>query len=493
MIDGTNVLVVDDNDNIVSILSDFFTLNGCNVYEATTGNKAIELIRNENIDVAILDVKLPDINGIELLGKIKCEKSTVAVIMMSGYKDHDAIVDAMKKGASDFLLKPFELDKLILTMMRTLRERSLLVEKEHIYKSLEDKKRIELLNRELQAKIKELSMTYNISNRFNSLNIYDDIYEKTLDIIFDFLEVKLCRFYFYDNCSDEPILYKEKKGNDVIGAVDDNSIISGEFLKKLHTPKKYFIKEDKLLLPITVKDEHIGFIVVEKKRNGSEASRIFHESDVFFMKLIGEKASAQIENRILYESLFENVFQTLTCLIDAINKRDAYTEGHCKRVTDMSLRLAENMNVAGYERDIIRFVGPVHDLGKTGVPDSVLLKQSGLTDDEYLTMKSHSVFGEEILSRFVILARESKVIRSHHERYDGRGYPDELSKDDIPISSRIIAVCDTYDAMTTNRPYRNALKKQDALEEIKRCSKMQFDPSIVDCFIPMMENDTYDK
>lgn len=487
MIDGTNVLVVDDNESVISILSDFFSLNGCNVHEATTGKEAIEVIRNEDIDIAILDVKLPDINGVLLLDKIKDEKPAVAVIMMSGYKDHDAIIDAMKKGASDFLLKPFELDKLILIMMRTLRERSLLVEKEHIYKSLEDKKKIELLNKELQAKIKELTTTYNIANRFNALNIYDDIYEKTLDIIFDVLDVKLCRFYFIDNCSKEPVLYKEKKVSNGNGIV-----IADEFLNNLNTPRKYFIKDDQLFLPIKVKDEHIGFIMVVKKGNGHDISRLYHDSDVFFMKLIGEKASAQIENRILYESLFENVFQTLTCLIDAINKRDTYTEGHCERVTDMSLLLAERMNLAGYERDVIKFVGPIHDLGKIGVPDSILLKPGRLTDDEYHIMKSHSVFGEEILSRFVILARESKVIRSHHERYDGKGYPDALSKDDIPISSRIIAVCDTFDAMTTNRPYRTAMKKKDALEEIKRCANGQFDPSVVECFIPMAENYNYD-
>ncbi|MBP8698926.1 MAG: HD-GYP domain-containing protein, partial [Syntrophorhabdaceae bacterium] len=188
-----------------------------------------------------------------------------------------------------------------------------------------------------------------------------------------------------------------------------------------------------------------------------------------------------------------NVFQTLTCLIDAINKRDTYTEGHCNRVTNMSLKLAEKMDLAGFERDVIRFVGPIHDLGKIGIPDAILLKPGSLTDDEYKIMKSHSVFGEEILSRFVILARESKVIRSHHERYDGKGYPDAIAKDDIPISSRVIALCDTYDAMTSNRPYRNAMQKQDALKEIQRCSKSQFDPSIVECFLPMMESGDHDK
>ncbi|MCX5815089.1 MAG: response regulator [Proteobacteria bacterium] len=492
MIEGTNILIVDDNNDITCILSDFFLLNDCNVYTAPTGKKAIELIGKENIDVAILDVKLPDINGIELLDTIKIENQTVAVIMMSGYNDHNAIIEAMKKGASDFLLKPFELDKLILVMLRTLRERSLLIENEHIYKSLEDKKKIELLNRELQGKIKELTMTYNISNRFNSLNIYDDIYEKMLDIIFDVLDVRLCRFYFFDSCSKEPILYKEKRGSNGV-AVDSKTFLSEEFLQHLHTPKKCLIRDNQLFLPIMIKDEYIGFVMVERKRNGSEINNYYHDSDVFFLKLIGEKASTQIENRILYESLFENVFQTLTSLIEAINKRDSYTESHCKRVTDTSLLLAEKMGLAGYERDVIRFVGPVHDLGKIGIPDSILLKPGVLTEEEYQIMKSHSIFGEEILSRFVILARESKVIRSHHERYDGKGYPDALSKEDIPVSSRVIAVCDTFDAMTTNRPYRNAMKRQDALNEIKRCANSQFDPSIVECFITMMENDTDDR
>lgn len=491
MIEGTNILIVDDNNDITCILSDFFLLNDCNVYTAQTGKKAIELIGKENIDVAILDVKLPDINGIALLDTIKIENQTVAIIMMSGYNDHNTIIEAMKKGASDFLLKPFELDKLILVMLRTLRERSLLIENEHIYKSLEDKKKIELLNRELQGKIKELTTTYNISNRFNSLNIYDDIYEKMLDIIFDVLDVKLCRFYFFDNYSKEPVLYKEKKRNNGV-AVDSSTFLSEEFLQHLHTPKKYLIRDNQLFLPITIKDEHIGFVLVEKKRNGLEISNHYRDSDVFFLKLIGEKASTQIENRILYESLFDNVFQTLTSLIEAINKRDTYTESHCKRVTATSLLLAEKMSLAGYERDVIKFVGPVHDLGKIGIPDSILLKSGGLTEEEYQIMKSHSIFGEEILSRFVILARESKVIRSHHERYDGKGYPDALSKEDIPVCSRVIAVCDTFDAMTTNRPYRNAMKRQDALNEIERCANGQFDPSMAECFIAMMENDTDD-
>jgi HD-GYP domain-containing protein (c-di-GMP phosphodiesterase class II) len=196
---------------------------------------------------------------------------------------------------------------------------------------------------------------------------------------------------------------------------------------------------------------------------------------------------------MLYESLFENVFQTLTSLIAAINKRDSYTENHCHRVTDMTLLLADKMDLADYEKDVLRFVGPVHDLGKIGVPDSILLKPGGLTDEEYSMMKSHSAFGEEILSRFDILSKESKIIRSHHERYDGRGYPDALARDEIPICSRVIAVCDTFDAMVTNRPYRKALEKEYAFDEIERCKGSQFDPDIADCFLEMAKGDVYEK
>ena len=493
MIEGSKILLVDDNVDIIDALSDFLTLNGCSVLVAPTGKKAMELLTNKNdIEVVILDVQLPDTNGVALLDSIKINNPTVAVVMVTGYYNPNYVVEAMKKGASDFLIKPFEFDKLVLVLIRALRERSLLIEKENIYQTLEDKKKIELLNRELQKKIKELTTMYQISNQFNSLTIFNDVYEKMLHIVYDALEVKSCGYYIFDSNNKELILYKEKTKNNA--SVLENKVqVSADFLEHLYSQKKYLTKNNELYMPINIKGECIGFIMVDSKRNGLIKDDHIQDSDLFFLKLIAEKASTQIENRMLYESLFENVFQTLTSLIAAINKRDLYTESHCHRVTDMCLRLAEKMDLADYERDVIRFVGPVHDLGKIGIPDSILLKPGGLSDEEYHMMKSHSAFGEEILSRFDILSKEAKIIRSHHERYDGRGYPDALHKDEIPICSRVIAVCDTYDAMITNRPYRKALGKEHALSEIERCKDSQFDPDIVDCFIEMSRDDTYEK
>ena len=195
------------------------------------------------------------------------------------------------------------------------------------------------------------------------------------------------------------------------------------------------------------------------KSNGHAPKNGFSQDDIDFLRMIADKASTQIENRLLYESLFEGVLHTLTSLIVAINRRDMYTEGHCRRVAEMSLLLADALGATDYDKDVVRIVAPIHDVGKIGIPDSILLKEGKLTDDEYTLMKSHSVYGEEIINRFDILANEARITRHHHERFDGAGYPDRLAGENIPYSSRLIALCDTYDAMMTDRPYRKGPDK----------------------------------
>ena len=487
MIGGSKVLIVDDNPEVVDILSDFLTLNDCDTSEASTGKEALEVLEKTDVDIVILDVKLPDANGIDLLDAIKINNPTVAVIMITGYYDPNFVVSAMKKGAGDFILKPFELDKLMLSMMRVLRERQLLLEKEHMLQNLEDKKKIEVLNRELQKKMRELTTMYHISNKFNAISIFDDVYEKMVGMVGEILDVKSCGYYIADNEKKELILYAEQNGKGVSIAGGTQKVpMTGAFLKCGKSFRRHILQDDKIYLPLVIKGECIGFVMADMKSDGSKNKRSV-EGDVFFLKLITEKASTQIENRILYESLFESVLHTLKSLIAAINKRDLYTEGHCKRVTVMSAKLGERLGISDYERDVLRVVGPIHDLGKIGIPDAILLKPAKLTNEEYDIMKGHSVYGEEIMNRFEILSNEAKIIRHHHERFDGKGYPDSLEGADIPLCSRIIGVCDTYDAMATDRPYKKAATRDEIMAEIARCRGSQFDPAIADAFIELMQ------
>ncbi len=487
MIGGSKILLVDDNEQIIDILSDFFTLNSCEVHTAYTGKEALDVLAKEDIEVVILDVKLPDINGVNLLDTIKENRPTTSVIMATGYYDPKFVVDAMKKGASDFLLKPFELDKLMLIMMRVLRERKLLIEKEAILHNLEDKKKIEVLNRELQKKIRELTTMYHISNQFNSISIYDDVYEKMVRMVGDILDVKSCGYYVTDTDRNELVMYTGFADEENKQMINGRRIPLGDTpIQEMNGSKRHVIKDRQIFLPLIIKSESIGYIITETNGNGKKNNHL--ENDAFMLKMIAEKASTHIENRMLYESLFENILHTLKSLIIAINKRDMYTEGHCKRVTDMALRLGKSIGINDYEMDVLRVVGPVHDLGKIGIPDMILLKPSKLTNDEYDVMKSHSIYGEEIMSRFEILSREATIIRHHHERYDGNGYPDHLAADDIPLCARIIAVSDSYDAMVSDRPYRKAATTDEIVAEIKRCKGSQFDPEIADHFTHILRD-----
>jgi response regulator RpfG family c-di-GMP phosphodiesterase len=487
MIEGSHILLVDDSPEVIRLLSDFLYPYKCDVYAATNGKEAIELLAVKDIDIAVLDIKLPDTDGLTLLDTIRLHDPTIATVMITGYNDPDLIVDAMKKGASDFLIKPFSIDKLLLVMMRVKKQRELLLEKSNMMSDLEDKRKIEVLNRQLQTKIAELTKMYHISSKFSSISIFEDIYEKTASLVNEVLNADLSGYYIVDNENKQLILYRSKTSGRGIH-IEETVPLNSELLHDMKSGKRHFEKDDKAYLSLVIKGEFVGALMMAPKRNGHTRKKNVSEEDLYFLKFIADKASMQIENRMLYESLFESVLHTLTSLIIAINRRDMYTEGHCKRVAHMCLGLADRIGASEYDKDVLRVVAPIHDVGKIGIPDSILLKPSKLTDEEYTMMKNHSSFGEEIINRFDILLNEAKITRHHHEFYDGKGYPDHLAGEAIPYCSRMIALCDTYDAMTTDRPYRKGLDKQEALEEIKRCKGIQFDPILSDCFVEMMND-----
>ena len=484
MIDGSRILLVDDNPEIIQLLTDFLTPYNCEVFKASMGKEALDLLEGEAVEIAILDIKLPDMDGIALLDEIRLRDPTIGVVMITGYNDPDMIIEAMKKGASDFLMKPFSIDKLMLAIMRVRKQRDLVVERNSILSDLEDKRKIELLNRQLQTKVAQVTKMYHISNNFNSLNVFEDIYEKTVLLVNEVLNAEVSGYYVVDHENQQLMLYKAKTSGKGNGA--DRSIpFTPDLSKAMKQGNRHFELNNKAYASLVIKGEWVGAIMMGKRGNGHRAKN-FTEDDTYFLKFIADKASMQIENRMLYESLFEGVLHTLTSLIVAINRRDLYTEDHCKRVASMCLALADRVGATEYQKDEVRVVAPVHDVGKIGIPDSILLKPSNLTNDEYALMKNHSVFGEEIINRFDILSNEAKITRHHHESFDGLGYPDGLAGEATPYCSRLIAICDTYDAMVNDRPYRKGLAKEETLAEIGRCKGNQLDPDMTEAFLEMM-------
>jgi len=179
-------------------------------------------------------------------------------------------------------------------------------------------------------------------------------------------------------------------------------------------------------------------------------------------------------------SLFLSTVKSLASAIDA---KDEYTRHHSTRVTDFTLRIAAKMGLSEKELGDLELAAILHDVGKIGVPESILNKPGKLTDEEFRLIKEHPARGENILSPVIELKEIARVVRSHHERYDGTGYPDKLKGHEIPLGARIMAIADTYDSITSERPYRKAASHRYAVKEIIGCSGTQFDPEVVENFL----------
>jgi putative nucleotidyltransferase with HDIG domain len=176
--------------------------------------------------------------------------------------------------------------------------------------------------------------------------------------------------------------------------------------------------------------------------------------------------------------------QTIASLAQAVDKRDKFTSGHSLRVKEIAVDIGREMRVNEQELEALEWGGLLHDVGKIGVPDAVLLKQERLTKDERMLMNAHPVLGAEIIAPVAKLAPELPIIRHHHEWFNGSGYPDRLIGDEIPRLARILHVADAFEAMTAQRPYRmTPLTAEQAVAELRKYAGIQFDPAMVDAFV----------
>ncbi len=180
------------------------------------------------------------------------------------------------------------------------------------------------------------------------------------------------------------------------------------------------------------------------------------------------------------EIKYKHYHDIIECLVSALEMRDLYTKGHSDRVAQIASDIAYKMGITGSRLDKIHIAGHLHDIGKIGIPDTILNKVGKLTFSEYEQMKKHSELGYEILIKSEALADIALIVKHHHEAYDGSGYPDGLKGEEIPFESRILAISDTIDAMTSQRLYRQKVSLKACREEIERCSGGQFDPVIVE-------------
>lgn len=475
------ILVVDDYPPTRNLIVD--ALNQSSKYqidEAENGEEALHLFQKSNFDLVISDIMMPGMSGMDLLNRIRETNPRVAVIMITGNPTTDLTVNAIKKGAVDFLTKPFDIDDLLYKVDIHLREKAML--------SQDSEEKI-LQQFELKDKSAELSKKGYIYDSIEESSIDNDaIFEKIAELALKLVDGEVCSILLFDQQDNEfhPKVIKSDKNSNP----DDfkhssaikmvfNEVIERKEAVVINSNEHPDVAPSLICAPLMIRNSILGILSIRKKKN----REIFSKKDLNNILSLTKRASLNLENKILYESLYSNIMDTLKSLISSIQARDHYTEEHSERVTEMALKIADQMNCSIKEKESLKIAGILHDVGKIAVPDSILLKPGSLTLEEYLVIKNHPTIGENILKPVMLLDKERRIVQCHHERYDGKGYPLGLSGQDIPFLARILAVADSFDAMTNNRPYRSAMTIEKAIEELNCNKNMQFDPNIVEAFV----------
>lgn len=331
---GENILVCDDEEAIREVVSTLLEAQGFHCTVVQNGYQAIEEIKKSAQDLVLSDIVMPEMDGMRLLKQLRSYDEDIPVIMVTAMHDISIAIEAMRAGAYDYILKPFEKDQLYHSVKRALEHRHLVIENRSYQRDLE---------RLVAERTHQLSMT----------------------------------------------------------------------LRDLEQSYDY----------------------------------------------------------------------TLEALGGALDAKDAETEGHCQRVTAITILIAKMMKVDGEELRHIARGAFLHDIGKMGIPDQMLRKPGPLTEDERQLMKRHCEIGYTVLKKIPFLSDAAEIVLSHQEFYNGGGYPRGLKGEQIPLGARIFAVADTLDAMTSDRPYRKALPIEAARAEVQKFSGTQFDPKVVEAFL----------
>lgn len=504
--EALNILIVDDDEAILEVFKDFLDRTGTySILTARDGVEALKILEDSEIDFCFTDINMPGMDGIEFTRKIHEIDNTIPVVVMTGYPSTDTAIATLKHGVVDFLVKPFHVNEIDLTIKKALEQKALLVENMLLKEEIKKTEHIARLNKELSDRVNDLKILNMILRKVDWVTSSSGLFDLIVKLSADITNCDEVHFHILDETLGQPTpiasFHREAEsgGNDVADRQVDRTCRLGEkngcvadlIAKKISEGVPLIIDGgyDKALsdanicslvaIPFQIRKKMFGMLIAIS-RNGSKP---FTEKDLYYLNFLAERATFVIENIALYENIYENLFSTLYAFVEAIEAKDPYTKQHSSRVTEFAIKIGKEMGCSDEQLELLNFSGHLHDIGKIGIPDNILLKPGPLTDQEYDAIKEHPLIGANIVGHLGLLTGEQGIILHHHERWDGKGYPDGLQGESIPFLSRILAVADVYDAMASDRSYRKRLPDDVVLKTIQQNAGIQFDREVVKAFM----------
>jgi putative nucleotidyltransferase with HDIG domain len=497
------LLIVDDEESILHVVGEYFRRRGYRILTAPGGSEALAILERETVDCCFTDINMPGMNGLELAERIHDIDSSLPVIVMTGYPSLETSIQTLKQGVVDFLIKPVDLKHMELSFQRVQRQRGMFMENILLKQEVKGKERLEALNRELLAKIEELGTLNRIMGSFAATNSTPHVFQRAVDTAVDVVQADESRFYIIDASAGRPCLVataaqtgpRDRRrvggapGEAALSPIPDS--VPAELIKNVQADGLPLLVSGPsgseelppgasswMAVPVKIRDKVFG-VLTAAAMNGRAP---FTEKDLFYLAFTTQSAAGAVETLAVYENIYENLFATLYGFVNALEARDLYTRQHSSRVTEIALVLARGLGCTVEELNILNFAGPLHDIGKIGIRDDILLKPGRLTAEEYAKIQEHPVIGANMLNQLGLWEDERRIIRAHHERYDGTGYPDGLSREEIPFLARILSVADAYDAMASDRAYRRKMEERVILNILAEGAGSQFDPRVVAAF-----------
>lgn len=500
------ILLVDDEKELTFVLRAHLAAAGHQVHEAHDGKSALAAAEALHPDLIVLDVGLPDTDGISVTRRLKSNPATqdIAIIMLTARSDPNHVVMALEAGAQEYVVKPFDVSELMARIRTVHRLRQ-------VRRQLDD------LNAGLAAEVEQrtrrLRMLYNFSRALNEADSKSEILDLVVDTAKRVTDSRRVSVLLQD-ADGRHLVCARAVGIDADVASRIRIPITDGVAGKVFTTGKTFVasalppdavsenryESDAFLstpliaTTLMTRESKLGVLSITDRVDG----RPFTPDETECIRSIADSAAIALHNQIHRERLDDSVNVLLMTVGRLAEFRDNETSLHLERVREYARVLATRLQSTARFQPMVddEFVenlyraAPMHDVGKVGVPDHVLCKPDKLTPDEYRAMQRHCQIGRDVLQSAMtrtgpvpLLKMCVEIASSHHERYDGNGYPDGLQGDAIPLSARIIALVDAYDAITSKRRYKPATSHERALEIVRSERGKHFDPDLVEAFL----------
>ena len=471
------LLVVDDESGLREICGEALSDAGYEVVCADSGQEALSVLETSDVDLILSDFRMPNMSGVELLEQVKGKGFDPDFLIMTGFGTIETAVECIKMGAADYLPKPFNINHLLLKVKKVLKERQDRLERKKLSNLVRMLKLSNALNMELDLAALVQEFLFHVQKNFSPESMLFHLTESfslnRVTVRGALLRTNRPLFVWLNGICD-----KMHDGQSKI--IDRFSVAREE--GTLPAPVEDF-SYSIMVVPLVQYSHQIGTIAVVRTND----KPCYTPADLQLLTVFSSHIASSLQNALLYTKMKALNREVIGSYALAVEAKDIYTRGHSDRVARYARALGESMGLPAQELDILFTAGVLHDIGKIGIPDSILNKPSRLSSAEYDVMKTHPKVGHDILSQITSFNEILPIVYHHHERIDGKGYPDGLVGNAIPFLARIICVVDSYEAMTSDRAYRKALPAATVRSIFNEGAGTQWQKDLVERWFTLLE------